>query len=67
MTGRSVHLKLEFQLTIEKNYKVFQELNISNVSNFLIDYQSNTLFLMNIIIPDISKLALKTPEQSCFC
>ena len=62
MTGRSVHLKLEFQLNIEKNYKVFQELNISNVY-----YQSNTLFLMNIIIPDISKLAVKTPEQSCFC
>ena len=30
---------------------------------FFIECQSNTLPLMNIIIPDISKLATKTPEQ----
>ena len=48
----------------EKRYKVFQELNISYVSISLIDCQSNTFLLMNIIILYISKLAIRTPEQS---
>ena len=51
----------------KKRYKVFQELNISNVSIFLIHCQSNTFLLMNIIISDISKLAIKTPEQTFNC
>ena len=38
----------------EKRYKVFQELNISNASIFLIDCQSYTFLLINIKIPDIS-------------
>ena len=42
---------------------MFQELNISNVSIFVIDCQSNTFVLMNIIISDISKLAIKTSEN----
>ena len=46
---------------------VFQELNISNVSIFLINCQSNAFLLMNVIISDISKLVIKTPEQSFYC
>ena len=42
---------------------MFQELNISSVSIFAIDCQSNTFVLMNIIISDISKLAIKTSEN----
>ena len=50
----SVCKTMKYQLNIEKkNYKVFQELNISNVSIFLIDCQSYTFLLMNIIISDI--------------
>ena len=36
-----------------KRYKVFQELHISNVQIFLIDCQSSTFLLRNIIISDI--------------
>ena len=51
-----------------KRYKQgFQELKISNVSFLLIGCQSNTFLLMNLIISDISKLAMKTPEQSFYC
>ena len=52
---------------IEKKYKVFQELNISNVSIFFIDCHSNVFLLMDITIPDTSKLVIKTPEQSFYC
>ena len=38
---------------IRKRYKVFQELNLSNVSIFFIDCQSNAFLLMNIIVSDI--------------
>ena len=37
----------------KKSYKVFQELNISNVSILSIDCQSNTFLLMNILVSDI--------------
>ena len=37
----------------KRRCKVFQELNISNVSVFLIDCQSYTFLLMNIIISDL--------------
>ena len=37
----------------EESINVFQELNISNVSTFLIDCQSYTFLLMNIIISDV--------------
>ena len=49
------------------DYKVFQELNVSNVSFFLIDCQFNTFILMDMIISDISKLAIKTPKKSSYC
>ena len=48
---------------------MFQELSISDVSIFLIVNQSNqsdTFLSMNIIIADISKLAIKTREQSFY-
>ena len=44
-------VKLKYQLNTGN--KVFQELNISNVSIFLIDCQSYTFLLKNIIISDI--------------
>ena len=45
---------------------MFQEWNVSNASIFFIDCQSNTFLLMNIMNSDISKLAVKTPEQSFY-
>ena len=42
---------------------MFEELNVLNVLVFLIDCQSNTFFLMNIKISDLSKLAIKTAEK----
>ena len=48
------NLKGKLLLLIPKTrYKAFQELNISNVSTLLMDCQSYTLLLMNVIISDI--------------
>ena len=52
---------------IEKKVQGISRIKYFTSINFLIDCQSNTFSLMNIIISDISNLGIKTSEESFSC